>query len=126
MLAHRLAGGPRVNGLAAVGGMNGADFTSGRRHRHSGGTGVVVFAPESCGAEGDRLSFMSRATSGPVTAKIRTYAAVNAPNAGFSPAPRPAITMENSPLDTNAPPARKPPAVSPPARRTAHQPVSTF
>ena len=46
-----------------------------------------------------------RASSGPTIAIIRTYAADSGPSRGSMPAPRPAITIENSPRATRARPA---------------------
>lgn len=69
-----------------------------------------------------------RAASGPVTTRISTYAVANGPSSGSMPAvtARPAMTIENSPRETSAPPARQRPRSAIPARRAAQYPVATL
>jgi hypothetical protein len=61
----------------------------------------------------------ARAKIGPSTARNRTYAAASGPRCASSGAPKPAITIENSPRATSASPARLRPTVSIPARAAA-------
>src|SRR5919106_797408 len=70
----------------------------------------------------------ARATIGPRTARVSTYAAVTGASLGCAPlvAPSTAMTMENSPRAVSSAPARRRPRTPTLARVPANQPVPAF
>src|SRR5918996_45467 len=70
----------------------------------------------------------ARATIGPRTARVSTYAAVTGASLGGAPlvAPSTAMTMENSPRAVSSAPARRRPRTPTLARVPANQPVPAF